>query len=91
MKLDDGFKTQPARVRVTGGDGTFKGTIELIITEGHNREVRRMCDAVGLTVPRLKRTAIGPLQLGKMKAGEYRQLKPSEIAGLRRNASAGKK
>ncbi len=91
VKLDDGFKTQPARVRVTGGDGTSKGTIELIITEGHNREVRRMCDAVGLTVTRLKRTAIGPLQLGKMKAGEYRQLKPSEIAGLRRNASAGKK
>ena len=91
VRLDDGFKTQPARVRVTGGDGTSRGTMEIIITEGHNREVRRMCDAVGLNVTRLKRTAIGPLSLGKMKAGEYRQLKPSEIAGLRRNASASKK
>ncbi len=91
VKLDDGFQTQPARVRVTGGDGSTKGTLEIIITEGHNREVRRMCDAVGLKVTRLKRTAIGPLSLGTMKAGEYRQLKPSEIAGLRRNASGGNK
>jgi len=91
VKLDDGFETQPARVRVSGGDGSTKGTLEIIITEGHNREVRKMCDAVGLTVTRLKRTAIGPLSLGSLKAGEYRQLKPSEIAGLRRNASSGKK
>lgn len=90
VKLDDGFVTQPARVRVTGGDGSSKGTLEIIITEGHNREVRRMCDAVGLSVTRLKRTAIGPLTLGKLRAGEYRQLKPSEIAGLRRNAAGSK-
>ena len=52
--------------------------------------IRRMCEAVGLAVTRLKRTAVGPLTLGKLRAGEYRQLKPSEIAGLRRNASGGK-
>ena len=90
VKLDDGFKTQPARLRVTGGDGSTRGTMEIVITEGHNREIRRMCEAVGLAVTRLKRTAVGPLTLGKLRAGEYRQLKPSEIAGLRRNASGGK-
>ncbi|MBP0969533.1 MAG: rRNA pseudouridine synthase [Oscillospiraceae bacterium] len=89
VKLDDGFTAQPARIRVTGGDGSARGTLEIIITEGHNREIRRMCEAVGLQVTRLKRTAVGPLSLGNLKAGEYRQLKPSEIAGLRRNASGG--
>lgn len=88
--LDDGHKTLPARVRVTGTDGVEKGTLEIILSEGHNREIRRMCEAVGLKVTRLKRTAVGPLRLGKLKAGEYRRLTAGEISALRRNAS-GKK
>ena len=89
--LDDGHKTLPAKVRVTGTVGTEKGTMEIVLSEGHNREIRRMCEAVGLTVTRLKRTAIGPLKLGKLRAGEYRKLSAGEVAALRRNATASTK
>ena len=90
VKLDDGHVTLPAKVRVTGVTGTEKGTMEIVLSEGHNREIRRMCEAVGLSVTRLKRTAIGPLKLGSLKAGEYRKLAPGEIAALRRGATAKK-
>jgi len=88
VKLDDGHVTLPAKVRVTGSTGSEKATLEIVLSEGHNREIRRMCDAVGLSVTRLKRTAIGPLKLGSLKAGEYRKLASGEIAALRRNATA---
>ena len=88
VKLDDGHVTLPAKVRVTGSTSTEKATLEIVLSEGHNREIRRMCDAVGLSVTRLKRTAIGPLKLGSLKAGEYRKLAPGEISALRRNATA---
>ena len=87
VRLDDGHFTAPARVRVTGGDGTERGTMEMVLTEGHNREIRRMCDAVGLTVTRLKRTSVGPLKLGTMKAGEIRELTRAEVIALRRSAT----
>lgn len=89
VKLDDGFVTGPARVRVTGGTGTEKSTLEIVITEGHNRQIRRMCEALGLTVTRLKRTAEGPLKLESMKAGEVRKLTPQEVNALRRAATNG--
>ena len=48
-----------------------------------NRQIRKMCEAVGLEVARLKRTAIGPIKLGMLKPGEYRELKPDELRALR--------
>ena len=51
--------------------------------EGRNRQIRKMCEAVGLEVARLKRTAIGPVKLGMLKPGEYRELKPDELRALR--------
>ena len=87
LKLDDGHVTAPARVRVSGTDGSTKSTMEIVLTEGHNREIRRMCEAVGLKVTRLKRTAEGPIKLGDLKAGEIRQLKSSEVQALRRAAT----
>ncbi len=57
--------------------------LQMTIHEGRNRQIRRMCEAVGLEVARLKRTSVGPLKLGMLKAGEYRELKPDELRAIR--------
>ncbi len=49
-----------------------RAVVQITIAQGKNRQVRRMCEAVGLTVARLKRTAIGPLRLGMLQPGEWR-------------------
>lgn len=56
--------------------------LEIVLDEGKNRHIRRMLDALGVRVLRLKRVAIGPLQLGKLRAGEFRALTPTEVAAL---------
>ena len=53
-----------------------------------NRQIRKMCEAVGLEVARLKRTAIGPIKLGMLQPGKYRELTPQEMKAL---ANARKK
>jgi len=84
VDLDDG-KTAPAQVRVLRTrDG--KAWLEMVLTEGRRREVRRMCEAVGLSVEKLRRVALGPLELGKLAAGEYRSLNLKELQDLRRAA-----
>ena len=65
-----------------------RAVVQITIAQGKNRQVRRMCEAVGLTVARLKRTAIGPLRLGMLKPGDWRELKKSELIALR-NAGGG--
>ena len=55
----------------------------LTIKEGRNRQVRKMCEAVGLEVARLRRTAVGPLKLGMLKPGEYRELTADELRAIR--------
>ena len=80
VELEDGM-TSPARVglleRVPGGS-----LVEITITEGRNRQVRRMFEAVGHPVTRLVRRAIGPLELGRLKPGDYRKLSPLEVQSL---------
>ncbi len=88
VKLDDGVVTKPATVRVVVNE-PGRGVMELVLTEGKNREIRRMCEAVGLEVIRLKRLSIGPVRLGMLKPGEIRELKKEEINALR-NACANK-
>jgi len=82
--LEDG-RTAPARVRLLGAHGG-NAILELTIHEGRNREVRRMCEAVGHPVIDLKRTRIGPLTLGSLRVGEFRTLDESEVEALRRAA-----
>lgn len=65
-----------------------RAVVQITITQGKNRQVRRMCEALGLTVARLKRTAIGPLRLGMLPPGEWRELKKSELIALR-NSGGG--
>ncbi|MBO5448786.1 MAG: rRNA pseudouridine synthase [Ruminococcus sp.] len=57
--------------------------LQMVIHEGRNRQIRKMCEAVGLEVARLKRTSIGPIKLGMLKPGEYRELKADELRAIR--------
>ncbi|MCH3972080.1 MAG: rRNA pseudouridine synthase [Oscillospiraceae bacterium] len=77
----DGRRTAPAQVRVLHQE---KGRVvlEVILHEGRNREIRKMCETLGLEVARLKRTAIGPLRLGMLQPGEWRQLTAQEVKQL---------
>lgn len=78
----DGQMTLPCRARLLEfGDLTSR--VEVIITEGRNRQVRKMLEAVGYAVEFLKRTAIGPIKLGGLSRGEYRHLKDKEVAKIK--------
>jgi 23S rRNA pseudouridine2605 synthase len=77
VQLEDGL-TAPARVRRLKRD-----VIELTIHEGRNRQVRRMCKAVGHAVLELQRTSFGPLRLDGLKEGQHRELAAAEVEGLR--------
>jgi pseudouridine synthase len=81
VALGDG-KTEPAYVRLQR-TAANKAWLELRITEGRNRQVRRMLEAVGLRVEKLRRTAMGPVQLGDLPSGEVRRLSSHELASLR--------
>lgn len=78
----DGRKTMPATVVVKDKQ---PGRVVLIITikEGRNRQIRKMCEAVGLEVARLRRISIGPLRLGMLKPGTFRELTAEELRALR--------
>ena len=78
VELDDG-PTAPARVRLLG-----PSRLELVLHEGRNRQVRRMCEAVGHPVRRLHRSAYAGLELGDLAAGMTRPLTRAEVAELRR-------
>lgn len=74
----DGEKTAPAEVSVSEPkDG--KQTVHITIYEGKNREIRRMCEALGIEVLRLKRERIGNLSLGLLPCGKYRYLTEKDI------------
>jgi 23S rRNA pseudouridine2605 synthase len=84
VQLDDG----PARaisVR-TAGRADGRGALRLVMGEGRKREVRRMLAAVGLPVRRLVRVRVGPVRLGRLPAGEVRELEPEEVRRLYRAA-----
>lgn len=81
----DGKKTLPAAVNVEL-DGTERSVMRITIHEGRNRQIRRMCEAVGLEVARLRRTSIGPVKLGMLKPGAWRTLTAEEIRALRNAA-----
>lgn len=89
VTLDDGTTTQPAVVNVVV-DEPGRTVLEMTIKEGKNRQIRRMCEAVGLEVVRLRRSAMGAVKLGMLQPGQYRELTKSEVAALRAAAQKGK-
>lgn len=78
----DGRKTMPASVIVKEKE---EGRVVLLITikEGRNRQIRKMCEAVGLEVARLRRISVGPIKLGMLKPGTYRDLTAEELRAIR--------
>ncbi|MBN1946119.1 MAG: rRNA pseudouridine synthase [Bradymonadales bacterium] len=82
LTLPNGTRVQIRSVRLTGQ--TKKNAwIEVVLAEGKNREIRRICDAVGLEVLRLIRVAYGPLTLARLKRGGYRELTQTEVLALK--------
>lgn len=80
--LIDGKKTMPCVINVLD-EQPNRVVLQFVIREGRNRQIRKMCEAVGLEVARLKRTAIGPLKLGMLQPGEFRDLTNEELRALR--------
>ena len=80
VDLEDG-RTAPARARVAQATPTG-AAVEIVIHEGRNRQVRRMCEAVGHPVRRLVRTRFGPLRDNRLAPGQWRPLRSAEIQAL---------
>jgi 23S rRNA pseudouridine2605 synthase len=82
VEFEPGVRSAPARVRVLA-DEPGDAMIEVALHEGRYRQVRRMCEAVGLTVRALHRSAYGPLRLGPVQRGVFRELSEEEVRRLR--------
>lgn len=81
--LDDGI-TYPANVTVSKISPTTS-VMEMKIHEGRNRQIRRMCETVGITLLELQRIRFGPLGLGGLKEGQFRELSKEEVQALKKN------
>ncbi len=83
----EGGRTSPADVHVGTTVKGSKPTTKLTMTirEGRNRQIRRMCSAVGLPVRDLRRVQMGPISLGRLKPGQWRDLTPAEVKRLKAN------
>lgn len=74
----DGQRTLPAKISIRQ-KRRMSVLLEMVLSEGKNRQIRRMCEAVGLTVKELRRVAIGPIRLKNLRSGNWRLLSPKEI------------
>lgn len=77
----DGTKTLPCDVHIID-KGENRTVLNIVLYEGRNRQIRRMCEAVGLTVIRLKRTEIAGVRLGMLPQGKWRELNEKEMQHL---------
>ena len=80
--LEDGEKTGPAHVQVSGLSG--KGAwLRVVMTEGRKRQIREIGKTIGLPIVRLIRVRIGTLEMGDLKSGEYKELNENQVKSLR--------
>ena len=84
----DGYSLLPVKSNIISRSGS-SAVIEMHLYEGRNRQIRKMCDAVGIKIRRLKRVAIGDIILGDLEKGKYRYLSDTEIEYLRNTAKIG--
>lgn len=82
MRLAEGEQLAPVRTRLVGRPSDDRFVLEMELTQGINRQIRRMCRDLGLTVLTLVRIAQGPLILGDLPPGQYRLLTPGELTAL---------
>jgi 23S rRNA pseudouridine2605 synthase len=80
IDLEEG-RTSPARVKVLGHERDST-VLEFVIHQGWQRQIRRMCEVVGLRVTDLMRTRLGPLSIGRLQEGEWRELTSAEVDAL---------
>jgi 23S rRNA pseudouridine2605 synthase len=86
IELEDGTaRAKTARIVSAHGD---RALVEIVMTEGRKREIRRMFDTLGLTIERLVRVSIGPISDRSLASGTYRALTPDEIRSLYSLAAA---
>lgn len=78
----DGYEILPVKCELIKTDEA-SSRIKMTLFEGRNRQIRKMCEAVGLTVTRLTRVAIGNIPLGKLEVGKFRHLTEKEVAYLK--------
>ncbi len=88
VEMKRGDFARPESVRRVEDRGKYS-RLEIVLTEGKNREVRRMVEAVGFKVLKLVRTRIGALSLDGLEIGKWRELAPTEIASLRSQKGSG--
>ena len=74
----DGYKTSKAKLSIINSSDKW-ANLKITIHEGRNRQVRKMCKAIGCNVLKLKRIAVGKIELGNLKKGEYRSLTKKEV------------
>lgn len=84
QKLAAGVTLKEGRTRPAKVERLSMHRFQIKITEGKNRQIRRMCERIGLEVGDLCRVAIGPLELGKLVEGNWRELWPEEEAALKK-------
>lgn len=82
----DGERTMPAKIDIVK-KSVSSTLVRITLTEGKNRQIRRMCEAVGLTVKELRRISIGPIKLGSLRSGKHRFLSVNEIRLLLKHVS----
>ena len=82
----DGRRTAPADVVALE-----PGLLRVMVREGRNRQVRKMCDAIGHPVTALRRVAIGPIRDAKLKVGQWRELTPREVEQLHKASGTGRR
>ncbi|HEX2985562.1 MAG TPA: pseudouridine synthase [Caproiciproducens sp.] len=86
----DGRQTAPAKVNIILQQ-PGRVVLEIVLYEGRNRQIRKMCEQLGLEVARLKRIAIGPLKLGMLQPGKWRMLTSEEVKRLTAGVQADKR
>jgi len=79
----EGVKTAPAEIKILRRKYPHSCTVNITIHEGRNRQIRKMCAAIGCPVIQLKRVSIGKVYLGNLPRGQYRYLTKAEIQHLR--------
>lgn len=78
----DGRRTKPAKIQILE-KGERQSTVEIVLHEGRNRQVRKMCEAIRHPVAQLKRVATGDLKMGDLPKGKYRHLTAKEVKYLK--------
>jgi 23S rRNA pseudouridine2605 synthase len=85
MTLAEGQALAPVEVRIARQVEKDRTQLEMVLRQGVNRQIRRMCRDIGLDVLRLRRTALGPLRLDRLGPSKWRELKADETARLKKS------